>query len=170
MTREFTDLTRAARVKTQTSRQKHRQTTLYRPHPHLAKPAAKRTPARGEQRKKPMAAKMRPKRARRAALYRRDAKQSARQAFLPDRCDSGPRARSRATQTSTDVETSKTAQPTAVPTPRKGGRRPRPSTASSGRLHRDGAAERRSPTRSAKPRARKSSRVRRRLPRHERDG
>ena len=109
----------------------HLKNQTTQPQPHLAKPAAKRTPARGEQRKKPMAAKMRPKRARRAALYRRDAKQSARQACLCDRRDSEACARSRATQTSTDVETSKTAQPTAVPTPRKGGRRPRPSMASS---------------------------------------
>ena len=34
------------------------------PHPHLAKPPAKRAPSRGEKRKKRMAAKMQPKRAR----------------------------------------------------------------------------------------------------------
>ena len=77
-------------------------------------PPPKRAPSRGERRQKRMAAKMRPKRARRAALTPRAPQHSARQAGLCDRCDSGPFACSRAPQTSTDVETSKTAQPTAL--------------------------------------------------------
>ena len=59
--------------------------------------------------------------------HRRAAWDSERQASLRDRRVSNPRARSRATQTSTDVETSKTDKPTALP-----------STASSGMLRRDG--------------------------------
>ncbi len=138
--------------------------------PHLAKPPAKRAPSRGANSKKHLAAKMRPKRVLTQRRRCHAARQGAQQASSRDRRDSGPSARFRATQTSTDLETSKTAQPTAVPTPRKIRRRPRPSTAMSGMLRRDGAAKRRSPTRSAKPRTRKSRRVRRRLPRHERDG
>ena len=170
LTHEFPDLTRATRVKNLLARQKHRQNQTRQP---TATPRRVASKTSALTRRKTPKTHGRQNAAKESAARSADTaspQHSARQASLRDRRISGPSTRSRATQTSTDVETSKTAQPAALPTPRKRRRRTRPSTASSEMLRRDGAAERRSPTRSAKPRTRKSRRVRRRLPRHERDG
>ena len=100
LTRELTDLTRAAGIKSLQSDPKLAKSKLGSPQPRLAKPAVKRRPSRADKGKKPLGAKTQQKRARHAALTPPNAWHSARHACLRDRRDSGPRARFRATQTS----------------------------------------------------------------------
>ena len=111
LTREFSDLTRAAKVKYPPS------------HPKLAKTQTRQLTTKPRQADCKTSAHTRTKtqkthggqNASKASAARSDdrraAEHSARQACLRDRRVSNPRARSRATQTSTDVETSKTASP-----------------------------------------------------------
>ena len=79
---------------------KEQKLKLGSPQRHLAKPAAKRAPSRGDKGKKPLGAKTQQKRPRHAALTPTNAWRSAQQACLRDRRGSRPRGRLRATRTS----------------------------------------------------------------------